>query len=89
MNLGVDGSLIGWAESFLRNRRLRLVIDGHLCDEMNLDSGMPQESSVSPILFAIYLSGVFGIVETNIRGCVASSFADDFGFLVDAGNIQD
>ena len=57
--MGVDGSLISWIASFLTDRRLQLIIDGHKCNEIKLDSGIPQGSPVSPILFAIYLSGVF------------------------------
>lgn len=87
VDMGADGNLIAWVESFLTDRRLRLVIDGHEGDEVEIESGVPQGSPVSPILFAIYLSGVFENVETNVNSCFATSFADDCGFLVEAENV--
>ncbi|KKA16155.1 reverse transcriptase, partial [Rasamsonia emersonii CBS 393.64] len=38
-------------------------------------------SPVSPILFVIYLSGVFGAIEAAVPGIRALSFADDIGLI--------
>lgn len=54
----VEGNIISWVQSFLTDRRLQLVIDGHTGDTRPIQTGVPQGSPVSPILFAIYLSGV-------------------------------
>lgn len=35
-----------------------------------------------PILFAVYLSGIFKDVEKEVEGCIATSFADDSVSLV-------
>lgn len=40
------------------------------------NSGIPEGSPVSPISFAIYISGVFEEVETE-TGAVGISFVDD------------
>ncbi|KAL1978972.1 hypothetical protein VTN96DRAFT_7858 [Rasamsonia emersonii] len=79
--LGIDGDLICWVRSFLADRRVQLVIDGHQCPEHPISSGVPQGSPVSPILFVIYLSGVFRAIEAAVPGIRALSFADDIGLI--------
>lgn len=54
-------------------------MDVHQYMEAEVETGVPQDLSMSPILFAIYLSGVFKKVEKEIEGCIATSFADDCG----------
>lgn len=71
-DMKIDGNLIKWVGSFMTDRRLQLVIDGHCGKEVNVECGVPQGSPVSPILFAIYLSGVFEYVESQISGCLAT-----------------
>lgn len=83
--LEVDEDLIRWVQSFLTDRRVQLIIDGHHGAEHSVQSGIPQGSPVSPILFAIYLSGIFEEIERKIPGIKILSFADDIG-LVTLGN---
>lgn len=83
----IDGNIIGWVESFLTDRHLQLVIDGYCGETQLVSMGVPQGSPVSPILFAIYLSGVFSELEGKVSTCVATSFADDCSFLSEAPNI--
>jgi len=46
--------------------------------EHQLDSGIPQRSPVSLILFAVYLLDLFDYVEEKMENCVrAISFVDD------------
>lgn len=42
-----------------------LIIDGHDNDEKEIETGIPQGSSVSPILFLIYISEVFDKITRN------------------------
>ena len=42
-----------------------------------MDTGIPQGSPVSPILFTVYLSGLFGYVEERVPGIRSLSFVDD------------
>lgn len=65
-----------------------LVTDRHECEEVVVDVRVPQGSPVSPIRFAIYLSGVFKKVEKEVEGCVATLFADDCGWLVVTNSVE-
>ena len=43
-----------------------MVIDGEQMPETNVTMGVPQGSPISPMLFVICLSGVFGEVEIQV-----------------------
>lgn len=62
-------------------------MDGQTGNKLPIETGVPQGSPVSPILFAIYLSGVFSIVDNLVPGIEAKSFVDDCGFTVEARSI--
>ena len=59
----IDGDLICWTKSFLTDRKLQLVIDGDNNQDKEVETGIPQGSPVSPILFLIYISEIFEQVE--------------------------
>jgi hypothetical protein len=86
VELGVDGDLVRWTQSFLADRKVQLVIDSFQCPVQPV-TGIPQGSPVSPILFVIYLSGVFQAIEEAVPGVQALSFADDLGIVVPAGSV--
>ncbi|KAL2012391.1 hypothetical protein VTN00DRAFT_5109 [Thermoascus crustaceus] len=86
--LGIDGDLICWVRSFLADRRVQLMIDGTQCPEHPISSGVPQGSPVSPILFVIYLSGIFEAVEAAVPGIRALSFADDIGLIASGTSVE-
>lgn len=59
IELRVDGDLISWIKSFLTDWKHQLIIDGHNNHEKKVKTRIPQRLLVSPILFLIYISGVF------------------------------
>jgi ribonuclease HI len=59
--LNLPLSLISWTRSFLTERLLRLTFDGQAQDFSPIQSGIPQGSPISPILFLIYIRDLFQI----------------------------
>lgn len=59
--LGIDNDLIGWTQSFLTDRRVEIVIDGHINAEKDAETSIPHGSPISPILFLIYTLYKWGI----------------------------
>jgi hypothetical protein len=70
------------------HRRIQLVVDGFQCAEKLVSTGVPQGSPASPILFAIYISGVFEAIEAAVPGVKALSFSDDVGIVAPASSVD-
>ena len=87
--LGIDGDLITWTKSFLTNRTVQLVIDGHENKEREIETGIPQGSPVSPILLLIYISGVFDQVMEACPLVTSLSFVDDLGFIASESSVKE
>ena len=72
-SIGISGSLLRWLNSFLTNRKQAINIEGHLSSEGPVTSGVPQGSSLGPLLFLVHIADISGDVENT----AVSSFADD------------
>lgn len=89
VELEIDGNLIRWTRSFLTDQKLELVIDGHNHQEKDVETGIPQGSPASPILFLLYISGVFEQVERQLPEVMSLSFVDDLGFIASGKSIKE
>ena len=89
MELKIPNFLIHWTDSFLMNRQAQLVIDGFTCQFKDICAGVPQGSPVSPILFNIYLSGIFNRIEQENPDIITLSFTDDIAFLAPGKSVED
>lgn len=65
--MGLDGRLVRWTDSFMRNRRIIMSVDGQDDEPMDVTTGLPQGSPVSLVLFPIYIAEVYGAVEARLR----------------------
>ncbi|ODM14581.1 hypothetical protein SI65_09926 [Aspergillus cristatus] len=76
-------------DSFLTDRWVQLQIDNTQCPAHPINSGVPQGSPVSPILFIIYLSGVFETIKRSVTGIQSLSFADDIVLLASGYSVKE
>ena len=73
-HLGINGSLLNWARSFLVGREKRVIVEGMESAPSKVLSGVPQGTVLGPLFFLIYINDISkGLSEgTKIR-----LFADD------------
>jgi len=83
--MGFEADLVRWVESFMEDRKVIMSMDGKEGDSMDVETGVPQGSPVSLVLFVIYLSGLFDQVEKKEDECGSEriSFVDDVAWVVE------
>lgn len=75
--------------SFQTSQKIQLVIDGHNSKERDIETGIPQGSPVSPILFFIYISNVFNKVSKKSPLVTSLSFVNDLGFIASGSSVKE
>ena len=88
VELGIDGDLVLWTRSFLTDQKVQLVIDGHENWKREIETRIPQSSIVSPILFLMYISGVFKKVTKTCSLVLFMSFIDNLGFIALGSSVK-
>jgi len=73
--IGISDVALSWFKSYLRNRMQKVGIDGMISNPFDLTCGVPQGSCLGPILFIIYASKLFKIIEHDLPS--AHCYADD------------
>ena len=79
----VDERIVRWIASFLSDRRTRIVIDGYESEEYSIETGVPQGSNLSPILYILYNADL--IECCNSEDTEATGYIDD-GAVFACGN---
>ena len=75
-SFGISGAPLDWFTSYLMARRQRVSISGAaLPDSLSLDWGVPQGSCLGPLLYIIYSSKLFHIIERHLPD--SHCYADD------------
>lgn len=72
-SFGISGRILKWIESFLKNRKQVVVVDGSTSEYADILSGVPQGSVLGPLLFIIMV----GDINEYVKYSHVSSFADD------------
>jgi len=87
--MGFEADLVRWVESFMEERKVIMSMDGKEGDSMDAETGVPQGSPVSPVLFVIYLSELFSRVEEKEKeyGSEGISFVDDVAWVVEGEDV--
>ena len=74
-DVGFSGVPLQWFKSYLSNRSQRIAVQGTLSRVFELDCGVPQGSFLGPLLYVIYSSKLFNIIEQHLPD--AHCYADD------------
>ncbi len=74
--LGICGNLLKWLESYLSNRKQRVVINGKMSDPRPINASVPQGSILGPLLFLVYVNDL-----VDDRQTTPYLFADDTSLL--------
>ena len=69
---GIDGPILLWISTFLRDRQQRVVVDGIQSGWSPVKSGVPQGTVLGPLLFLLYTNDLPDWVTSQVR-----LFADD------------
>ena len=69
---GLHHTLIKWISSFLSDRSIVIRVDGYLSNPHSINSGVPQGSVISPVLFILFINDLPSSTSSSIF-----SFADD------------
>jgi hypothetical protein len=75
--LELEPDLVRWTSSFMTDQQVKIVLGGEVGQANPVDTGIPQGSPATPVLFITYLSGIFDEVERVVPGIKGLSFADD------------
>ena len=72
---GVTGTALDWFASYLSGRVQRISVNGGTSDAFHLMQGVPQGSCLGPLLFTVYTSELFDIIEKHLPS--VHCYADD------------
>ncbi len=71
-SIGCCLDTLKWFESYLQNRKQRVVLQDHLTNFISINQGVPQVSALSPLLFNVFVRALPRCVKSD-----AIQFADD------------
>ena len=86
-DFGISGKPYSWLDSYLRNRFQSISINGKTSTKFHTKYGVPQGSCLGPLLFVLYTSRLFKIIEHHLPE--VHTYADDtqlyVSFSADSG----
>ena len=71
-SVGIGGSILSILTQFISNQLQQVMVDGCRSKLVNVVSGVPQGSVLGQLLFLLYSSELFSILENKLIG-----YADD------------
>ena len=73
--MGVNGTALAWFSFYLTDRKQRIHLNGPISEIFALNYGVPQGSCLGPLLFIIYASEMFSVIESHSPS--SHGYADD------------
>ena len=73
--LGLNGTALAWFRSYLSGRSQRVSVRGAVSDKFDLRYGVRQGSCLGPLIFTVYASALFDVVEKHLP--TVHCYADD------------
>ena len=67
-SVGIEGSVLSVLTQFLSNLSQYGLVDGCCSKLVNIVSGVPQGCVLGPLLFILYISELFSILENKLIG---------------------
>jgi len=84
VKLGIRGHMLGWIREYLAGRSFSVFYEGESSVRRKATCGLPQGSSLSPLLFNVMTSDL-----PSFQGVTTMEYADDFAFCIQGRNLQD
>ena len=84
-NLGIQGKIYNWIESFLTNRHQQVIVDGEVSESREVKSGVPQGTVLGPVLFLLFINDITEAIKFANIQC----FADDCKLTLEIENEND
>ena len=67
-SVGIGGFVLSILTQFLSDRSQHVMVDGYRSKVVNVVSGVPQSSVLGPLLFLLYTSELFSVLEKKLIG---------------------
>lgn len=84
-NAGFRGIIFKWFQSYLKDRKQRVNVNGILSELRLLKNGVPQGSVLGPLFFLIYINSLF---KLKLNG-TSTAFADDIALTYEFQTVFD
>ena len=83
--IGVSEDVLRWFESYLFNRSICTCIESVTSNVSSIEYGIPQGSTLGPILFTLYINDIV----KHVKYCKLHLYADDTVIYLSGKNISD
>ena len=70
---GFDEKALGWVKSYLQDRIQCVSVSGELSEKRTINTGTPQGSRLSPLLFSVLMSDL----NLHVNNGLLTNYADD------------
>jgi hypothetical protein len=85
----IDKNLVQGTDSFMSNYRVEITINREPGLAIETNTGLPQGSPVSPVLFLIYIVDIVALIKKEVDGVVGLSFVDDVTWIIERTTVEE